>query len=191
MTFRDWQNIDDQIFTAINGSYHRPWVDTLFATFTDLHKIPLFAIVFVGLVLFFLIRKFGKQFWVVFLAMIVAASVSDLLCRRVLKQSIERPRPFQSETLKDSVVKIAPATGNSFPSNHTANCFAVAVIMAAAFPRQRYLFYIFAGLVAFSRVFCGVHYPSDVIVGSVVGIMIGAITRIFFAIQFRHSTPRV
>jgi undecaprenyl-diphosphatase len=185
------RSLDNGTFVAINQTYHAKWIDTFFVTFTDLHEIPWVAALFIGLVLFFGFRKFGKQFLSIFIAMILAVAVSDAFCRRVLKHYVERPRPGQSETFKDSAVVLAPGTGNSFPSNHAANCFAVAVILAAAFPRFRHMFYSFALLVAFSRVFVGVHYPSDVLVGSIVGILFGRVVSVFFAIQFKGSTQEV
>ena len=57
----------------------------------------------------------------------------------------------------------------SFPSNHAANSVAMAVIFSYLFKRLRIVFWVFAGIIMFSRVYIGVHYPSDVFAGALLG----------------------
>jgi len=71
---------------------------------------------------------------------------------------------------------------SSFPSGHAAGSFAVATIIARRYPRLRYVAYSTAGVVALSRVYLRRHYPSDVIVGGVIGY---ATSRVTLAIQKR------
>ena len=63
--------------------------------------------------------------------------------------------------------------GHSFPSGHAATSFACATVLAAAAPRWRVAFYSLAVLIAFSRLYNGVHFPLDVIAGAVLGVAIG------------------
>ncbi|BBJ28721.1 phosphatase PAP2 family protein [Athalassotoga saccharophila] len=86
----------------------------------------------------------------------------------ILKNIFERPRPFQTY---DWVVKRADASGYSMPSGHAAMAFESAYIWSEYFPRFSPLFYALATYVAISRVYYGVHYPSDVIIGGIIGYL--------------------
>jgi len=85
-----------------------------------------------------------------------------------LKYSINRDRPF--ETYPDIVRKIA-AGGPSFPSGHTSSAFETATSVSLAYPKWYVIVpsYGWAGTVAYSRMHLGVHYPSDVLAGAVIG----------------------
>jgi len=105
----------------------------------------------------------------VLLAAVGAASATD----NVLKSAIGRQRP----PLADPKVHplIALPHDSSMPSGHAMMAFAGAVVLAAVFPRARWGLYALAAGVAVSRVYLGVHYLSDVIVGGLVGAAIGGV----------------
>jgi undecaprenyl-diphosphatase len=63
--------------------------------------------------------------------------------------------------------------GKSFPSSHATNNFALATILTYYFRKYRYWFYSIAALVAFSRVYVGVHYPIDISAGAILGTSVG------------------
>lgn len=176
--------IDKTVFAWINQTLTHPWLDVFFVNLTDLHKTPAFVAAAAICLLFFSVRKYRYRAWRPFLGVILAVAIADIVSYRVMKKFIERPRPFQSESM-ENVRKLTDAHGNSFPSNHAANCTAAALILGLCFPRRRYFFYIFAALVGYSRIYLGVHYPSDVLGGVVVGLMAGYCAAPFALNQFK------
>jgi len=88
----------------------------------------------------------------------------------LVKNLVERGRP---ETMLEGINTLLWEGDFSFPSGHTSTAFVGAVIMGHYFPKYKPLFYVLAGLVALSRVYVGVHYPLDVIVGGAIGALVG------------------
>ena len=91
-----------------------------------------------------------------------------------LKKTILRPRPWAgmaSELVNHLVAQ--KGRNYSFPSNHAANMSGLAVVFSAIYFQYKYIFWSIAGIVIFSRVYIGVHYPSDVIAGVFIGTAYG------------------
>lgn len=88
----------------------------------------------------------------------------------VLKVSIKRPRPF--ETYPDIIIKKSDAGSYSFPSGHTSAAFATATSLSLAFPKWYVIApsFLYAGAVGYSRMYLGVHYPSDLFGGIIIGV---------------------
>lgn len=139
---------------------------------------------------------FGNfQSRVMILAMALSAGVSDGLVCKNLKRIAARPRPHQVlagvrtvdlakatprilAVAKPLQIKISapgqPAIqGNSFPSSHAANMFALATVCFLFHRRWGGIALALASLVAFSRMYVGVHWPSDVLAGSLIGMACG------------------
>lgn len=109
--------------------------------------------------------------FIIFLGLLTTLGVSDLIGGRI-KHTVMRPRPFETAI---EAVQRSGAGGYSFPSNHALNIFCTAMFLGYFFPKWRIPFFIFATLVALSRVYNGVHYPSDIFFGAVLGMMIAYI----------------
>jgi len=90
------------------------------------------------------------------------------LCVWTLRALVGRPRPF---TVGDAAALLAREPGPSFPSRHTASAVAMALGVQAVAPRRGALMVALATWMGLGRLYCGLHYPSDVLVGAAVGAL--------------------
>lgn len=113
---------------------------------------------------------------------------SLILNNMVLKNLVGRMRPF--DRYEDLVPLIMRPVDFSFPSGHTGSSFAAAGVMYAKLPR-RYgvLAIVFAAIIAFSRLYVGVHYPSDVLAGMATGLVIAVSVCAVEQQFFRSKSP--
>jgi undecaprenyl-diphosphatase len=103
---------------------------------------------------------------------LTAASVwsADLISLGI-KSAADRPRPF--ETIPQADPLIGATVGQSMPSGHAATSFAGAVVLAYLLPRAAPYVFLLAVAIAFSRIYVGVHYLSDVLAGAALGAAVG------------------
>ncbi len=101
------------------------------------------------------------------------------------KEWLDRDRPPLGDPDPAPLVPL-PAT-SSFPSGHATVAFACATVLALAVPRLRWPLFGLAALVAFSRVYVGVHYPLDVLAGAALGVLIGLSVRYVGAVIRRFA----
>jgi undecaprenyl-diphosphatase len=105
-----------------------------------------------------------------------------------LKHLFHRSRPFMQQTVilrVSSTTTSALGDDRSFPSGHAANAFMVAALLAERLRRKRYYLYSMAALVALSRIYLGVHYPIDVLVGGCLGLSITWLMLCFYPLRKR------
>jgi undecaprenyl-diphosphatase len=112
-------------------------------------------------------KSFRRQFFVLASVLILVAIVSQ-----GLKAIIVRERPFKTYPF---IEKLSEGGDSSFPSGHTTEAFAMAAALSLLFSKKKIVIpvYLWAFLVAYSRMALGVHYPSDVMAGMVIGTCIG------------------
>jgi len=120
-------------------------------------------------------KSLRKQFFILASVLVLAAIVSQ-----GLKTLFNRERPFLAYPV---IEKLSDGGGSSFPSGHTIEAFAMAITLSLLIKKKKIIIpvYIWAMLVAYSRMALGVHYPSDVLAGLIFGTFIGwIVTWIFF-----------
>ena len=162
--------IDRKLFHFFNNALSNPFFDKFMPWVTDLHKSPMGLLILLGVVLIWLYRKRWK-FLPVALGLIFCVGFTDVVTYRVFKPLFKRSRPPAVET--EIQLKTDRYAGYGFPSNHAANNFAGAAFLSHCYPALKWVYYSTAAFIAFSRVYVGVHYPMDVVVGSILGFIFG------------------
>ncbi len=104
---------------------------------------------------------------------LAAVAVNSLVVNQPMKLLSHRPRPERGRVRVTEARQTRMPTSTSFPSGHSASGFAFAAGVAEAMPQLGIPLRALATVVAYSRVHSGVHYPGDVVVGSLVGMAIG------------------
>ena len=158
-------NIEHSIFFFINHDLTNPVCDAVIKFFI---QIPGQSLVIVGGILaLFIGKKYMKLSSLALLSSFVVATYSY----KTIKVLVQRPRPFH--VLDDVRLILGEHSGFSFPSGHSTTSFCLATVIAMRYPKMRYPAFAIAVLVALSRPYLGVHYPSDILVGSILGILVG------------------
>ncbi|HVN47976.1 MAG TPA: phosphatase PAP2 family protein [Bacteroidota bacterium] len=178
--------VDLGLFRFINGTLQNPVFDAFFPFITDLNRIRLVLYAVILILLWMLVHK-SKTTRLAALLLILTILIGDQLNSFVIKFILERTRPCHS--LVHVHLLVGCGSGYSFPSSHAVNNFAGALILAYFFPRGKWWLFGFASLVAFSRIYVGVHYPSDVAGGAVIGLSIASAV-LFFAYLVEQSWHR-
>ena len=111
-------------------------------------------------------------------AVITALAIGYLIGNIILKNIFARIRPYNM--IEGIELLIAPLSDFSFPSGHTLSSFAAAMIIFAANKRWGIPAFILASLIAFSRMYLFVHYPTDIIAGILIGLFSAYITLLIF-----------
>lgn len=167
--------LDIAIFFFVNQDMHNGIFDYLMPLITQRYYI------LVILIVISLVFKDKKMSFIAICLSIVSFGLADGT-GNILKHLFERPRPCH---LLEGVRLLVPCgEPYSMPSNHAANSFAIVFPFFVFFKLWlRYLLIAIAFIVAFSRVYVGVHYPSDVVIGTVIGIAVSGLIIVLYKIK--------
>lgn len=164
-----YQQLDLAIFYFLNSDIANPIFDMIFPYITNFKNwIPVYL-----LLIIILGWRGGAKGRIAVLSMIVAVGLTDYISAEFIKEFFGRIRPCHE--LIDVRLLINCGSGKSFPSNHAANNFAMAVVLTHFYKKWTWLFFTLASLVAFSRVYTGVHYFSDIVGGAIFGTIMAII----------------
>jgi undecaprenyl-diphosphatase len=200
--------MDNTLLFLINRQWTNAFLDRLMATFTSFDVWMPFLFI-LGLLLLWLGGFRMRSFIIVTLLTI---AFTDGVVTQFGKQLVNRPRPTQAladvrevslenthpaflGVFRPVKVAISPAPtgaviGRSFPSGHAMNNTVIGTLAILFFGRWGCLYLLPAAVVAYSRVYCGSHWPSDVIVSAVLGIGFSLILVCLFSYLYQQLASR-
>lgn len=161
-------NFDIGILNFIRDNLSSPFMDKFMTFITYLGDNGAIWIA-IGIILL-IQRKYRKIGLVLLLGLLLNAILGEV----IIKNIVQRPRVFN--TYPDISIIINPPDSYSFPSGHTASSFTAALVIGYYLKKWRYGAYILASLIAFSRLYLFVHYPTDIICGILLGTISALIT---------------
>jgi len=177
--------LDRHVFHIINYDMANPFFDSIMPWVSHAQNwIPLYV-----LIILFCLWKYKKKGLVIIAVIALSAGLADCTCNLVLKPLVHRVRPCRDPaTAPTDIARIGCGMGYSFPSIHAADHFATAIVIILIFWRKwRWIWFwgiLWAGLISFSRIYVGVHFPSDVLFGMLYGTLIGwLMSRLFKWLQ--------
>jgi undecaprenyl-diphosphatase len=165
------EHLDQHIFLFLN-SLHSPFMDQVMYTISGrVIWIPLYLAILVSVGI-----KYKRKFFIILIFIILAATLADQ-SSVFMKNLVQRLRPCHEPSLAGMVHLVKGECGGvySFVSSHATNSFDVA-LLSLLFIKKRWFsisIIIWALVIGYSRIYLGVHYPGDVLCGSVLGAFIG------------------
>ena len=173
-------NPNVEVFYLINNNMSNPFFDVLLPNLTNLGGFACLSIIcLIALILsyknIFNLRKFYTLVKLCCASLLITTAIV-----LVLKLAFTQPRPYL--VLDNVNVLAASLDPNSFPSGHTSSTLSIVTVLLLKSKEyfERYklidcLLIIFALLIAVSRIYIGMHYPFDVLVGGVIGMIVGVL----------------
>lgn len=173
---------DTQLLLKINTEWTNPLLDSIYPWYREANAwVPLYLFLIV-----FAIMNFKEKAlpWILFA--VLTATLTDQLSSSLIKNLVERPRPCRDELLMGQVRLILNncSGGYSFPSSHATNHFGFAMFLFLTLrpimKKWGYVFFFWAATIAYGQVYVGVHYPLDILGGTLLGSLMGYLTGTYF-----------
>ncbi|MBP9925943.1 MAG: phosphatase PAP2 family protein [Cyclobacteriaceae bacterium] len=166
---------DKELLIFLN-SFHTPWLDPIMLLITKTaFWIPLYVFL-----IYLMFRNFKRETWFILLGVTITIVLCDQITSTFMKPFFARLRPSQDPTLEGLLHHVNGYRGGlyGFASGHAANTFGVALFVWLTLqPVYKWISWIFlwAALMTYTRIYLGVHFPGDIIVGATIGLVCGLI----------------
>jgi membrane-associated phospholipid phosphatase len=186
-----WQKMiqwDHDLFVNVNSKWANPFFDAIMPFLRNSTSwIPLYFFLLLFVLFNFRIKAY---WWIIFFLATVA--FTDMTGTYVFKHGIERIRPCNNPDMMAQLRLLVGCPGGySFTSNHAANHFGMAAFLFFTFrhliKKWIWLAFLWAASIGYAQVYVGVHYPSDIAGGMILGIIAGSLTGYFFNRNFGLS----
>lgn len=170
------QHIDREWFLMINRNAQNGFLD-LVCPFIRTQSNWYLAY---AIIIYFLFTHYKQKAWWLLLIALGTILLTDQISSTLIKNAVQRLRPCNDPALRDQVrLLVHCGSGYSFVSAHASNHFAIALFFGGVFGIvHRWVWplaFIWAATIGFSQIYVGVHYPMDVICGSILGMTTGGI----------------
>ncbi len=172
--------LDRKILLWLNG-FHSPSIDSMMMLMTKtIFWLPLYLIL-----AYLIFKRYKIEGWFVLVAAGISILLADQITSGFMKPFFARLRPSQEPGLEGLLHLVNGYKGGryGFASSHAANTFAIAFLVWCIFKdasRWTGLIFLWAIVMSYTRIYLGVHYPSDILVGALVGILSGWLGFKFF-----------
>jgi len=174
--FEKLNEIDTQALLFLN-SFHNDWLDeVMFLISIDKIWIPFYLIIII-----FLFKIFNwKKALLIVTCLVCVVALSDRISSGFFKPTFKRYRPTHEHAIMEKIYTVHDYRGGDygFISSHAANTFGLAMFLFLTlhkkFKNIRWLF-LWAGVVSYSRIYLGVHYPLDILTGALLGVLLALI----------------
>jgi undecaprenyl-diphosphatase len=173
------ENIDRELLLFLNG-LNADWLDPIMKIISSFWVWYPIIILFI----FLSVKIYKSKFWIPILCGVICFAITDQVSFHT-KENVQRYRPSHNVEIAEQVHIVDNYRGgiHGFFSGHAANSFGLAFI-SLLFVKKRYytiIALVWASIVSYSRIYLGVHYPSDIFVGALFG------TGVAFLIYYIHN----
>lgn len=163
---------DQELFCYLH-QLRADWLDTPMVWITGKWEWLPFYLFLIAV----LVWEYRREVWKILLLIGLLVTATDRFTSGLMKPYFERLRPCQDPDILCTLDLITGCGGKfGFASSHAANTFGVATLLALLWQKKHRLapgLWLWAALVSYSRVYVGVHYPGDILVGGLVGLLFG------------------